>query len=57
MSEEQNEVLAQQQYLLERRMYRLDPAPPKLPTQEYIIRYLPEKEDIMQLLRIVKQYY
>ena len=45
MSEEQNEVLAQQQYLLERRMYRLDPAPPKLPTQEYIIRYLPEKED------------
>lgn len=45
MSEEQNEVLEQQRYLLERRMYRLDPAPPKLPTQEYIIRYLPEKED------------
>ena len=45
MSEEQNEVLAQQQYLLERRMYRRDPARPKRPTQEYIIRYRPEKED------------
>ena len=45
MSEEQNEVLAQQRYLLERRMYRLDPAPPKLPAQEYIVRYLTEKED------------
>ena len=32
MSKEQNEVLEQQRYLLERRMYRLDPAPPKLPT-------------------------
>lgn len=31
MSKEQNEVLEQQRYLLERRMYRLDPAPPKLP--------------------------
>ena len=30
MSEEQNEVLELQRYLLERRMYRLDPAPPKL---------------------------
>ena len=30
MSKEQNEVLEQQRYLLERRMYRLDPAPPKL---------------------------
>ena len=45
MSEEQNEVLEQQRYLLERRMYRLDPAPPKLPTQEYIVRYLTTKED------------
>ena len=45
MSEEQNEVLAQQRYLLERRMYRLDPAPPKLPAQEYIVRYLTENED------------
>ena len=45
MSEEQNEVLAQQKQLLERRMYRLDPAPPRLPTQEYIARYLIEKED------------
>lgn len=45
MSEEQNEVLEQQRYLLERRMYHLDPAPPKLPTQEYIVRYLTEKKD------------
>ena len=45
MSEEQNEVLAQQKQLLERRMYRLDPAPPKLPAQEYIVRYLTEKDD------------
>lgn len=45
MSEEQNEVLAQQWYLLEHRMYRLDPAPPKLPAQEYIVRYLTEKDD------------
>ena len=45
MSEEQNEVLEQQRYLLERRMYRLDPAPPKLPAQEYIVRYLTENED------------
>lgn len=45
MSEEQNEVLAQQKQFLERRMYRLDPAPPKLPTQEYIVRYLTENED------------
>lgn len=45
MSEEQNEVLEQQRYLLERRMYRLDPAPPKLPAQEYIVRYLTEKEE------------
>ena len=26
-------------------MYRLDPAPPKLPAQEYIVRYLTEKKD------------
>ena len=45
MSEEQNEVLEQQRRLLERRMYRLDPAPPKLPAQEYIVRYLTENED------------
>ncbi len=45
MSEEQNEVLEQQRYLLERRMYRLDLVPPKLPAQEYIVRYLTEKED------------
>lgn len=45
MSEEQNEVLEQQRRLLERRMYRLDPAPPKLPAQEYIVRYLTEKEE------------
>lgn len=45
MSKEQNEVLEQQRYLLERRMYRLDPAPPKLSAQEYIVRYLTTKED------------
>lgn len=45
MSEKQNEVLAQQKQFLERRMYRLDPAPPKLPAQEYIVRYLTENED------------
>lgn len=45
MSEEQNKVLKQQRYLLECRMYRLDPAPPKLPAQEYIVRYLIEKEE------------
>ena len=45
MSEEQNEVLEQQRYLLERRMYRLDPAPPKLPPQEYIELFFAENED------------
>ena len=45
MSEEQNEILAEQQYILEHRMYHLDPPPPKLTAQEYIIRYLTEKED------------
>jgi DNA-directed RNA polymerase specialized sigma subunit len=43
--DEQNEILAEQQYILEHRMYHLDPAPPKLTAQEYIIRYLTEKED------------
>lgn len=45
MSEEQNKVLELQRYPLEHRMYRLNPAPPKLPAQEYIVRYLTEKED------------
>ena len=45
MSEEQNEVLERQRYPLKRRMYRLDHAPPKLLSQEYIVRYLTEKED------------
>lgn len=45
MSKVQNEILEQQRYLLERRMYHLDPAPPKLPPQEYIEIYLAEKED------------
>ena len=45
MSEEQNKVLELQRYLLEHRMYRLNPAPPKLPAQDYIVRYLTEKED------------
>lgn len=44
MSEKQNKVL-EQQHLLERRMYRLDPAPPKLLAQEYIVRHLTEKEE------------
>lgn len=45
VSDEQNELLAEQQYILEHRMYHLDPAPPKLTAQEYIIRYLNEKEE------------
>lgn len=45
MTEELNETRRKQQALLERRMYRLDPAPPKLPAQEYIVRYLTEKGD------------
>ena len=44
MSEKQNKVL-EQQHLLERRMYRLDPAPPKLLAQEYIVHYLTEKKE------------
>lgn len=45
MTEELNETRRKQQALLERRMYHLTPAPPKLPPQEYIDRYLSEKED------------
>ena len=44
MTEELNETRRKQQALLERRMYHLDPAPPKLPPQEYIELYLAEKE-------------
>ena len=42
VSKEQNEVLEQQRYLLERRMYCLGPAPPKLPLQECIELYFDE---------------
>ena len=45
MLQQQNEVLIQQQYILERSMYRLDPAPPKLPPQEYINRYFDENDE------------
>ena len=45
MLEELNEIRRRQQVFLERRMYCLDPAPPKLPPQEYIDLYLSEKED------------
>lgn len=45
MTEERNETRRKQQALLERRMYHLDPAPPKLPPQEYIELYFAEKED------------
>ena len=45
MLQQQNEVLIQQQYILERSMYRLDPAPPKLPPQEYIYRYFTENDE------------
>ena len=45
MSEKLNKIRRQHQSLLERRMYCLDPAPPKLPPQEYIDLYLSEKED------------
>lgn len=45
MTEELNETRRKQQALLERRMYHLDPAPPKLPPQEYIELYLAENED------------
>lgn len=45
MPEKLNEIRRQQQSLLERRMYLLDPAPPKLPPQKYIDMYFSEKED------------
>lgn len=45
MLQQQNEILIQQQYILERSMYRLDPAPPKLPPQEYINRYFDENDE------------
>ena len=45
MTEERNETRRQQQALLERRMYHLDPVPPKLPPQEYIELYFAENED------------
>lgn len=45
MLQQQNEILIQQQYILERSMYRLDPAPPKLPPQEYIDRYFAENDE------------
>ena len=45
MLQQQNEVLIQQQYILERSMYRLDPAPPKLLPQEYIDRYFAENDE------------
>ena len=45
MLQQQNEVLIQQQYILERSMYRLDPAPPNLPSQEYIYRYFTENDE------------
>lgn len=44
MTEELNETRRKQQALLERRMYHLTPAPPKLPPQEYVELYLAEKE-------------
>ena len=45
MLQQQNEILKQQQFILERSMYRLDPAPPKLPPQEYICRYFTENDE------------
>ena len=44
MAGELNETRRKQQTLLERRMYHLTPALPKLPPQEYIELYLAEKE-------------
>ena len=44
MTEELNETRRKQRALLERRMYHLDPAPPKLPPQEYIELYFAENE-------------
>lgn len=45
MLQQQNDILKHQQYILERSMYRLDPAPPKLPPQEYIDRYFAENDE------------
>lgn len=45
MTEERNETRRKQKALLERRMYQLDPAPPKLPPQEYIELYFAENGD------------
>lgn len=45
MLQQQNEILIQQQYILERSMYRLDPAPPKLRPEEYIDRYFAENDE------------
>ena len=45
MLQQQNEILKHQQYILERSMYRLDPAPPKLPPQENIYRYFTENDE------------
>ena len=45
VTEELNETRRKQRALLERRMYHLDPAPPKLPPQEYIELYFAENED------------
>ena len=45
MLQQQNAILKHQQYILERSMYRLDPAPPKLPPQEYIDRYFAENDE------------
>lgn len=45
MLQQQNEILQHKQYILERSMYRLDPAPPKLPPQEYIDRFFAENDE------------
>ena len=45
MLQQQNEILKQQRYILEHGMYRLDPAPPKLPPQEYIDLYFAENDE------------
>lgn len=45
MLQQQNEILQHKHYILERSMYRLDPAPPKLPPQEYIDRFFAENDE------------
>lgn len=45
MLQQQDEILQYQRHILERSMYRLDPAPPKLPPQEYIDRYFAENDE------------